>query len=668
MTIWQPGDIARFAYNAGWSGSDLITAIAICLAESSGDDHATNANLDGSLDRGLWQINNRYHSEVSDTTAFNPQGNADAAHEISLLRNNTVSFQPWSTYTGGTYQQYVDVATAAASLYVGPSPPPRTPSQTTAVRSDNKVLPVDLSGPVGTLPLLITDAPITDSPNQTITNGDPGGPKGISSTVVVPNGYGTAKYRRGLSFIYGRRNFARAASQAMQIHPPANLEGYRRGWASLPNMGQNPGNPTDGNTITGMAAAQVQGEWMYYFCTGRTGFSDTILIFKNNQADFSLSVYSRSYVLTFGQISLFQAVSDAFIADTSPVQVFVKCTVSGSTPTEIAWFVDNRLDLGDRFDSMPFVNADNGVSTPGTGIHITGKFGQGLQRYESPAGVTSHPHGANLVHPWSAGDYGAPQLWWWVAEKKNGSFTGRFKIYYSKFYKNMWQPMNPGHPFPHDARDVLHNPNASHSEGAVGIDVQPDATGNNNPHGNAFERKFHYLGTVGPFPDMSTVDVGGWPSIKVLRSRRKRNRLYFVAMGTSKSMAASASASFSGRADFFNGGWYAISEDDGKHWGAPKQMVRANQHLDGFVDYNPVVTNEDIILANIHYSDSRTDQIGHGFSSFNPALNNSNAQYETGVERAAYVVLNYDPHGVGNTPDRQQQVFKQGEKVSDSWL
>ena len=49
---------------------DLAVRVAKC--ESNLDHNAIHINTDGSKDRGLFQINSKYHPEVSDEEAFNP--------------------------------------------------------------------------------------------------------------------------------------------------------------------------------------------------------------------------------------------------------------------------------------------------------------------------------------------------------------------------------------------------------------------------------------------------------------------------------------------------------------------------------------------------------------------------------------------------------------------
>jgi hypothetical protein len=50
---------------------DLAIKVAEC--ESKLDSKAIHINKDGSMDRGLYQINSKYHPEVSDEQAFNPE-------------------------------------------------------------------------------------------------------------------------------------------------------------------------------------------------------------------------------------------------------------------------------------------------------------------------------------------------------------------------------------------------------------------------------------------------------------------------------------------------------------------------------------------------------------------------------------------------------------------
>lgn len=100
-------DLVSAAQAAGFSGSALRTALAIALAESRGDPKATGKNKDGSLDRGFWQINNKWHPDVTDDMAYDPMQNAQAAFRIS---GGGTNWKPWTTYKTGAYKQYLSQA------------------------------------------------------------------------------------------------------------------------------------------------------------------------------------------------------------------------------------------------------------------------------------------------------------------------------------------------------------------------------------------------------------------------------------------------------------------------------------------------------------------------------------------------------------------------------
>ena len=50
---------------------DLAVRVAQC--ESGLNPNAVNVNADGSIDRGLFQINNRYHPDTTEIQAFDPE-------------------------------------------------------------------------------------------------------------------------------------------------------------------------------------------------------------------------------------------------------------------------------------------------------------------------------------------------------------------------------------------------------------------------------------------------------------------------------------------------------------------------------------------------------------------------------------------------------------------
>lgn len=89
-----PLTVAAVAYQAGFRGSQLRTAVAVSFAEN-GTHNATaqNLNSNGSVDTGLWQINSVHG--ISIRQLFDPQINANAAYNIS---GGGRDWSPWSTY------------------------------------------------------------------------------------------------------------------------------------------------------------------------------------------------------------------------------------------------------------------------------------------------------------------------------------------------------------------------------------------------------------------------------------------------------------------------------------------------------------------------------------------------------------------------------------------
>ncbi|MGW3399984.1 hypothetical protein ACWDOU_40165, partial [Streptomyces hydrogenans] len=122
-----PSDLcAQVGYQAGFRGDALVTAIAVALAESSCNPSASNVqnNSPASTDRGLWQINDYWHAEVSDACAYDAQCNANAAFDIS---SGGTDWQPWSTYNQGLHRRHLDEARAAADRLGHPGEPGPAP-------------------------------------------------------------------------------------------------------------------------------------------------------------------------------------------------------------------------------------------------------------------------------------------------------------------------------------------------------------------------------------------------------------------------------------------------------------------------------------------------------------------------------------------------------------
>lgn len=120
MTVLTPGQIAQVAREGGFPESAIPMAVAIALAESSGNTNAHNPNrLTGDNSYGLWQINmldrmgperRKQYGLSSNEELFNPVTNARVAARMS---NGGKNWGPWSTYPAKA-ALYLPKARAAA--------------------------------------------------------------------------------------------------------------------------------------------------------------------------------------------------------------------------------------------------------------------------------------------------------------------------------------------------------------------------------------------------------------------------------------------------------------------------------------------------------------------------------------------------------------------------
>lgn len=102
-------DISGYAQQAGFTGDDLTVAVAIALAESSGNPNAVG---DNGQSIGLWQIYTTAHPEFNGWNLKDPAVNAQAAFSVYQAAGN--SFMPWSTFKSGAYAQYLGDASVTA--------------------------------------------------------------------------------------------------------------------------------------------------------------------------------------------------------------------------------------------------------------------------------------------------------------------------------------------------------------------------------------------------------------------------------------------------------------------------------------------------------------------------------------------------------------------------
>lgn len=117
--ILKPEQIALCASKAGFTGTNLVIAVAIALAESNGNALAIgDAQLDPYRSYGLWQINSHAHPNLIGLPAnpskwYDPFVNAKFAWKVS---NGGSNWKPWSVYIHGTYNSRLTAAKAGVDL------------------------------------------------------------------------------------------------------------------------------------------------------------------------------------------------------------------------------------------------------------------------------------------------------------------------------------------------------------------------------------------------------------------------------------------------------------------------------------------------------------------------------------------------------------------------
>lgn len=109
MATLTEQQIAIYAWNAGFRGSEVTTATAIAMAESQGNTLAYNpetaaGTAPGWGSYGLWQVYRTAHPKYNPSYLDNPADNAQAAYSIS---GGGTNWNAWTTYTGWTSNGYI---------------------------------------------------------------------------------------------------------------------------------------------------------------------------------------------------------------------------------------------------------------------------------------------------------------------------------------------------------------------------------------------------------------------------------------------------------------------------------------------------------------------------------------------------------------------------------
>lgn len=125
---------AKAAQVAGFTGTDLVTAVAVAGAESGYNPTARNS-IGAS---GLWQILQSAHQGLWSMGDWrDPAVNARMAYSVWHAAHG---WTPWTTWTGGSYRSHLSEAQAAVSALGAAVPPP-------AACADNAGLTTPPAGP-----------------------------------------------------------------------------------------------------------------------------------------------------------------------------------------------------------------------------------------------------------------------------------------------------------------------------------------------------------------------------------------------------------------------------------------------------------------------------------------------------------------------------------------
>lgn len=117
-------DLQRHLRAAGFAyGDGLDIAYAVICAESDKDagrtgperDAFTVGNDDGTVDRGLVQLNSKAQARFTDAQAYDPAEACVAMRTIYLERGK--KFTAWSAFLNDSFRAFMDEARAARDAY-----------------------------------------------------------------------------------------------------------------------------------------------------------------------------------------------------------------------------------------------------------------------------------------------------------------------------------------------------------------------------------------------------------------------------------------------------------------------------------------------------------------------------------------------------------------------
>ena len=145
MTNLPPYLAAGVLEAGGFSGSALVTAVAIAKAESNLNPTAKGGpNHNGSYDWGLMQINDIHNPTQDEKTKAIP----NAKKAVAIYREAGGKFTPWATFNSGSYKKNLPLAASGVKGWNKLSPDVKAK----ALKSD-AIAAAETSGPIVSNPL-----------------------------------------------------------------------------------------------------------------------------------------------------------------------------------------------------------------------------------------------------------------------------------------------------------------------------------------------------------------------------------------------------------------------------------------------------------------------------------------------------------------------------------
>jgi hypothetical protein len=269
----------------------------------------------------------------------------------------------------------------------------------------------------------------------------------VNQVCRIPNGFNDQSFRNGLVICVPNQHLFDSATYSLgtiattYIHEKEqDPRGYETGWVELENAGI--GGPFGGlGGIGGMSqiflAPQRMGPYVYGLGVYLESQLEKFVLWRfNSSTQFEIlesfsspmdgyvnnrerAAFNGIYGTSYNSLILGHGNCEMFVSDERPATIYF---LAGRTAT---WWDDDEphgmhVTTGPSYDSPT----------------VSGPAWLNKQVFDPQAG--DELLDPSLVFPWRAGDYGAPEIWFYKKIKKAGKYTGQIQIYRSRFRGDEW--------------------------------------------------------------------------------------------------------------------------------------------------------------------------------------------------------------------------------------